>query len=903
MSTLAHDRKRKRGPYKAYEYRDSNAVLPQSTYYASLKPRAIKRRKRTDSSDSRPTPRTSEEATLNVVNEDCNLVTSASACCLEVDLEVECMPEFDLSLPTENPTLIDHLDEGEEVAESDNEYSNHSDSETLEEELSDDNDDTPTVENADHFNSSDDSEDELEGNTLCKGYSLNLSVPDKIKMFLLLLTKKKYNLSYSAAESIMELAGIFLRTDTFFQPSKYLMKSVIDSYSFSLTVHHLCPGCGLHIGILSEELNEKKCGKCSQTFKVYENLKLGYVFLYISIKDQLKILLENGLDPHLLDCANRQKMSKGAYMNKIYMMERCTKILLTRDLYLLIFFIDGLQVAVTSKNLALPILFTLNELPLHIRRSNVMMASVWLGKKKPIMNEYLKPFVKECWDLSNSGLIYRCNGTTKKKTIKALMCISDSVARPTLRNSTQFNGRFGCGLCYHPGIKLQHQKGKTRSYSIARGEYPLRTHNETMNLARTADATGLRQQGIRGVSILSDIPGFDTVRCLDLDLFHALVNTAKRFANLWFHKRYNGLPFSICSKFNDVNDRLLAITPTNNVSRAPRSLAERSDYRGHEWFYWVLLYSIPVLKGFLPSKYLNHWGLLVSSMVMLMQNCVAKSEVVYAGRSLKQSNLEIDYLYGKVHVTFSVHLLTHLERSVEDFGQPWTHSAFVYESFNGEIKNTIKSSNGISHQICKLMQLKIALQTMKHDLFYAMNECERQYLDKMSTSSKKLAASHLSLGSVDLLGSPQIKRLTEECFQALAKAGVSCERVRDYPFYDRCIASDELYHACSYSRVSKQENSIVMLENENVFQIYLLVVVGNSCYALGHFLIEKKRYKLCEGVHLPHFRMFDLNPESSLRCVPLSEFRCKLLSFGVKFSRNEIVIFSCVNVLNMEMLT
>ncbi|KAK3922084.1 Tryptophanase [Frankliniella fusca] len=67
--------------------------------------------------------------------------------------------------------------------------------------------------------------------------------------------------------------------------------------------------------------------------------------------------------------------------------------------------------------------------------------------------------------------------------------------------------------------------------------------------------------------------------------------------------------------------------------------------------------------------------------------------------------------------------LTHLERSVENFAQPFTHSAFVYESFNGEIKNTVKSSNVIPQQICKLIQLKVALRTMKNDPWCAMKAC------------------------------------------------------------------------------------------------------------------------------------------------------------------------------------
>ncbi|KAK3916391.1 LOW QUALITY PROTEIN: Undecaprenyl-diphosphatase [Frankliniella fusca] len=86
--------------------------------------------------------------------------------------------------------------------------------------------------------------------------------------------------------------------------------------------------------------------------------------------------------------------------------------------------------------------------------------------------------------------------------------------------------------------------------------------------------------------------------CLDLDIFHRLINVAKHFNNLW----------------------------------------------------------------------VVHCALLVHGVVLLVQNSVAKSEVVYASRYFKQFNEEIDVLY--VHVTFSVHLLTHLENCVINFAQP-----------------------------------------------------------------------------------------------------------------------------------------------------------------------------------------------------------------------------------------
>lgn len=176
------------------------------------------------------------------------------------------------------------------------------------------------------------------------------------------------------------------------------------------------------------------------------------------------------------------------------------------------------------------------------------------------MNEYLKPFVAVCEQSAREGISVNSPAGNRSIKVLPLMCVSDSIARPALRNSTQFNGEFGCGLCYHPGFHLQRGRGHARSYSIQEREYPLRTHEETMNLAGTAQELRKSQQGIKGITILSQIEGFDVIQCLDLDLFHALVNTGKRFTNLWISERYQKRSFNVSKKIAELDRRLLSIS-------------------------------------------------------------------------------------------------------------------------------------------------------------------------------------------------------------------------------------------------------------------------------------------------------------------------------------------------------
>lgn len=288
---------------------------------------------------------------------------------------------------------------------------------------------------------------------------LHLSESEKIKVLLLLATKLRHKLTYSAAECIMKLAGV-LSNDHSFSPSKHILKAAISLYSSSLSEHHVCP-CGFYIGVFEEI---KQCNNCQREVDATINKKKGNVFLYLSVAEQIQSLLENGLADALIHPQHRQKINSGNYEDifdgKLY------KKLVALNSLSFNFFVDGVQVrfffsffffifnllrylnfvaglfqiGTTTKKSAWPVLLSLNELPLSLRRKKVLMSSVWLGKGKPVMNEYLKPFIKECIQLQRNGLTVKINGQEKTFGIVPLMCISDSVARPMLRSSVQFNG-------------------------------------------------------------------------------------------------------------------------------------------------------------------------------------------------------------------------------------------------------------------------------------------------------------------------------------------------------------------------------------------------------------------------------------------------------------------------------
>ena len=68
---------------------------------------------------------------------------------------------------------------------------------------------------------------------------------------------------------------------------------------------------------------------------------------------------------------------------------------------------------------------------------------------------------------------------------------------------------------------------------------------------------------------------------------------------------------------------------------------------GTEWQYWLLFYSLPVLKGVLPSVYFVHYCALVCAISILLSNDISEMELVRANVLLCQFYSHVAVLYGK----------------------------------------------------------------------------------------------------------------------------------------------------------------------------------------------------------------------------------------------------------------
>lgn len=147
----------------------------------------------------------------------------------------------------------------------------------------------------------------------------------------------------------------------------------------------------------------------------------------------------------------------------------------------------------------------------------------------------------------------------------------------------------------------------------------LRCQSQTLEQVTRAVETGSPSAGVKGPSVLSLLPGFDIIEGCVPDYMHSvLLGVTRSITSLWCNSENHQSPWYLGRSIPHIDKLLLKIKPPSNVSRTPRPIKERRYWKAYEWLMWLLYYSIPVLKGILPERYLNQWLKLASGIALLL---------------------------------------------------------------------------------------------------------------------------------------------------------------------------------------------------------------------------------------------------------------------------------------------
>ena len=595
-------------------------------------------------------------------------------------------------------------------------------------------------------------------------------------------------------------------------------------------IHHLyCSGCKKYFGERNKVGDRVECS-CGVTCVTRETTTF---FLELDFESQLKNLLKNPTVVNNLGYRFGRKCTEGV-LQDIYDGKMYTKLsqndgLLSKKWnFSYTFNTDGCQAADSSKVTIWPIYAMLHELPPSMRSKHMILVGLWIDKTEPIMNVFLKPFVKQANRLSSTGFIWQLNENEEivSKAIP-LLCSVDSVARAAILNMKQFNGTFGCTFCEHPTEGVNSQRKYTVSVHV-----PHHRSDESIkqNMIKTLYSdNGVAIKGVWGPSILMNLNFFDLVDGMDVDYMHCvLLGVTRQYTELILSTTnanfYVGDPNSI----GIINKRLLSITPPKCITRTPRSINERRLWKASEWRSWLIFYSLVCLKGVLLPTYLKHLALLVTAVNIFLQESITPCTLQSAEKMLIRFVVDFQKLFGIQAMTYNVHLLLHLTDSVRNWGPLWVHSSFPFENQNRFLLQMKKSPTRIITQIVQRLLFYQSMSVITDQIVISNNVhtfCAKTSKHRLLYFSK--------FDECTLIGCGKDYVLNAEEIVSIGYPVIRCK------VYKKMIYDGIRYTISTYERNKKANDSIVELKNNEFGIIHKILKVYDGAIEKVVILIHK----------------------------------------------------------------
>lgn len=309
-------------------------------------------------------------------------------------------------------------------------------------------------------------------------------------------------------------------------------------------------------------------------------------------------------------------------------------------------------------------------------------------------------FVNAMNDLSEKGFMLEHEGAQRNFKAFCICCAVDSVARAPMQGTKQFNSYQGCNWCLQVGKRV----AKSMKYLVQLEEPMERTEEQMILDMEAAVTTNEPVNGVATASPLVNLQQFHIVWGFVPDYMHCvLLGVARQFLEIWLS---DPSCKSLTKREALISGRLVGISPPREVKRMPRPAKERKWWKAKEWENWLLYYSVPVLEGILDRSKIEHWACLVEALHIMLGRTLTVAGIARAEELLLDFHVRAQLLYNKRCMTYNMHQLTHLLKSVRQWGPLWAHSAFPFEAGNGGLKDAVKAANGIPHQICRVIQME-----------------------------------------------------------------------------------------------------------------------------------------------------------------------------------------------------
>lgn len=523
-----------------------------------------------------------------------------------------------------------------------------------------------------------------------------------------------YNQSYNGLQNMTEIVNSTPNASIQVPSTLHTMKKFVKpelKYEF----HLQCSKCNIYSSTSSSRCN---CIACGEKLTTVESNH----FVYIPLKQQLLKSIDENFARITSYEFDRKNNSESDVIRDVYdsiLHQQVQAKYQSATVLPLSIITDGAVVHKCSRKSLWAIQMYQNFLPPILRyiAKHILVVGLYFGVKKPNMHDFFLPLFKELESIYNEGGI--CIRKNEKKVCYypfILQCCCDIPAKVEVQGMVSHNGYYSCGYCLHPGEPIKNQNNSKSFVRYIHQEMPSasRTHRTLLETYKKLKSDPIK--GVKKVSCMIAAKNFDLVNGFCIDYMHCvLLGVLKKLLGLWLDSVNHDKPYYIKPKSQCLlNSRLIKIKPISNISRKPRPLSDRSNYKANEYRNLLLYYLTYSLRGLLPKPYIDNFKLLSSSIYTLLKKEITFGEIDEAEKKLNRFADEFESLYGVGNVTTNIHLLRHITNSVRYHGPLWTQAAFGFESYNGLLVKT-NSKKNILHSIAWKYCMKLTLNAMDKD--------------------------------------------------------------------------------------------------------------------------------------------------------------------------------------------
>lgn len=205
----------------------------------------------------------------------------------------------------------------------------------------------------------------------------------------------------------------------------------------------------------------------------------------------------------------------------------------------------------------------------------------------------------------------------------------------------------------------------------------------------------------------------------------------------------------------------------------------------------------------------------MTAIFVLLKEEIHITVVDLANTFLNNFVARFEHLYGEIHMTYNVHLLSHVGETVAAWGPLWAYSAFSYESGNGTLVQLVKFTRGVANQITnKYLMYKSVVRIVRISSHvqqvvrnYSVQADVLKFCEGIMSYTKQRTFTQCN--SVTVLGPAVHVPLSENEKEVFNEVG--------YPYdektYMRFVFKGQMYRSRYYSKPQKSNDEVITLRS------------------------------------------------------------------------------------------